>query len=77
MLGLSLTDRAIEVLKSKFFLLDVCFEKSVESLTTDTLRQKSRETKNNELNLSNILTQIRQSMCQNFVNLAKQQANVA
>jgi hypothetical protein len=48
MLGLSLTDRAIEVLKSKFFLLDVCFEKSVESLTTDTLRQKSRETKNNE-----------------------------
>jgi len=56
MLGLSLTDRAIEVLKSKFFLLDVCFEKAVESLCTDTMRIKGREAKKNEEQLAAILT---------------------
>ena len=30
---LTQTEKQIEVLKSKFFLIDVCFEKGVESLS--------------------------------------------
>ena len=57
---LSKTQKQVEVLKSKFFLIDVCFEKAVDSL------QQLAATEA-EIKLSKIFNYIRNLVCTSFV----------
>ena len=43
--NLTSTEKQIEVLKSKFFLTDVCFEKSVDILTQTFIKTTTSEKK--------------------------------
>jgi len=56
---LSLKEKNAEVLKSKYFLYDVCFEKALSFLSTNKTAQ--------EQPVSQVLDQIRQGTCACFV----------
>ena len=54
--SLSTVEKNSEVLKSKFFLYDVCFEKIIKNLEQDYLKEQAQ-----------IFEQIRQGACASFV----------
>ena len=67
---LTQTQKQIEVLKSKFFLIDVCFEKAVESLSMTLQREPDNE-------LFKIFHCLRHLVCTSFVTMSQYQNNVA
>ena len=64
------TEKQIEVLKSKFFLIDVCFEKSVESLGLCMPKGCCNE-------LVKIFNNLRHLVCTSFVTMSQYQLSVA
>jgi hypothetical protein len=58
---LSQTEKKIEVLKSKFFLIDVCFEKAVDSLN----HSKS------DASMLSIFSELRNLICTSFVTMSQ------
>jgi len=66
-MGKSLTEpeKRIEVLKSKFFLTDVCFEKAVEILSS-TFGNKGTENQ-----LVSLFTSLRNQICTSYVTMSQ------
>ena len=64
------TEKQIEVLKSKFFLTDVCFEKAVETLQI--LVRGSSDKK-----LVPLFNNLRNQICTSYVAMSQMQLNVA
>ena len=60
---LSKTQKQIEVLKSKFFLIDVCFEKAVESMSLLANTEV-------EIKLNKIFNFLRNLVCTSFVTMS-------
>lgn len=61
---LSQTEKNIEVLKSKFFLIDVCFEKAVDilSMTFETGAQNK---------IVQLFTNLRNQVCTSYVTMSQ------
>ena len=61
---LSETEKRVEVLKSKFFLIDVCFEKAIDVLSIN-------YTKGHENKMVQLFTQLRNQICTSFVTMSQ------
>lgn len=68
--NLSQTEKNIEVLKSKFFLIDVCFEKAVDilSITFESAAQNK---------LVELFTNLRNLVCTSYVTMSQIQGSVS
>lgn len=64
------TEKKIEVLKSKFFLTDVCFEKAVDTLTL--LLRGSTDKK-----LIPLFNNLRNQICTSYVAMSQMQLTLA
>ena len=62
------TDKKIEVLKSKFFLIDVCFEKAVEVLALNL-------PKGYDNSVVRLFTSLRNQICTSFVTMSQMQSS--
>lgn len=60
------TDKRVEVLKSKFFLIDVCFEKAVEVLALNL-------PKGYDNSVVQLFTSLRNQICTSFVTMSQMQ----
>ena len=61
---LSETEKRVEVLKSKFFLIDVCFEKAIDVLSIN-------YNKGHENKMVQLFTQLRNQICTSFVTMSQ------
>lgn len=68
--NLTLTEKKIEVMKSKFFLTDVCFEKAVDALGHILTRPPEKQA-------VSLLNNLRNLICTSFVAMSQMQAAVA
>ena len=68
---LSETEKRIEVLKSKFFLTDVCFEKAVDIVGTILTSEPQKHS------LVQLFTNLRNMICTSYVTMSQIQGELA